>query len=66
MGATASKRFVDNLGRVSLPPLICVCCESTYIDRADGNEESLGEIDAAEPGTAKPWTAGSVDEEEEK
>jgi len=66
MGASTSKqKLVGVLGRVSLPPLVCVCCDSTYIENTDGNEESLGETAAPERAeNVEPWIADSADDPE--
>ena len=39
----------EGIRRISLPPLTCVCCKSTYIDQTDGEDnedtdEPLGEL----------------------
>lgn len=54
MGGSTSKDLSDSVGR--LPPLVCVCCESTYVDK------SLGEVESADQQSAETWTADCVDE----
>lgn len=52
MGSISSLPVKD-LRKIPLPPLICVCCKSTYIEQTDGEDEGVeGEALGELPGSS--------------
>lgn len=59
MGSNNSS-LSDSAGRLTFPSVVCVCCESSYLDQTD---ETLGENADNQSETAESWTADCADDQ---